>query len=358
MSAPGKLLDHHANAIVSGSAGAVEQAEPDFGAWAQLLVAIAAWQLAALALGSTKIQLDVGGFAPFVSVGFVAILVGTGAAHRMPLPSAIARQLGSIIVVTIGCCIAMHAALTRQTPYADDALHRMDSLIGFDPAAVSTVIASMPMVRDALHFIYAYTMPVSFVALLLVTMIRPRWGAQLTGVNTTCLVVATAISCVMPAEGFMASAGPGIHGLPAGSGTFFLDVQRAYHEGRVARLTPDYMSGVISFPSYHVMSALIALQAATLLRVPLLGAAWVAAVMLSAIPFGGHHVMDLLGGLVVWCLVFAAWDGRLTGLGHSNRNAVSTSRDWSRVPILSIAITRGERFGEPGALTDRGRNPV
>jgi hypothetical protein len=95
----------------------------------QLLVAIAAWMLAATVLAITRIPLDVEGFLSFIVIGVVALLVGTIAATRMPLPAAIARQLGAIVMVTIGCCIAMHSALTLGTPYADPALNRVDVLM-------------------------------------------------------------------------------------------------------------------------------------------------------------------------------------------------------------------------------------
>jgi membrane-associated phospholipid phosphatase len=274
----------------------------------QLLVAIAAWVLAALALAVTQIPLDVMGFLPFVLIGVVTLLVGTIKAQRMPLLAAIARQLGAIVVVTVGCCIAMHAALTLGTPYADPIFHRADVLMAVDPVRISEAVGARPLVRDILDFVYAYTMLVSLASIMLLTVATPRRGIEATGVVTTCLVVATGISLLLPAEGFMATLGSTVPGLSESSGTFFLGVQRAYHENRVAMLTPAFMSGVISFPSYHVIMGMIALQVAFHLRVPLLGAVWAALVIVSAIPFGGHHVIDLVGGWVVWCTCFAAWN--------------------------------------------------
>jgi hypothetical protein len=257
----------------------------------QLLVAIAAWVLAALALAVTQIPLDVKGFLPFVLMGVVTLLVGTIKAQRMPLPAAIARQLGAIVVVTVGCCIAMHAALTLGTPYADPIFHRADVLMGVDPVRISEAVGARPVVRDALDFVYAYTMPVSLASIMLLTVVKTRSGAEATGVVTTCLVVATGISLLLPAEGFMATLGSTVPGLSETNGTFFLGVQRAYHENRVAMITPEFMSGVISFPSYHVIMGMIAQQVAFHLGVPLLGAVWAALVIVSAIPFGGHHVL-------------------------------------------------------------------
>jgi hypothetical protein len=179
-----------------------------------------------------------------------------------------------------------------------------------DPVRISEGIGARPVLRDALDFVYANTMLASLAAIMLLTFVRPRRGIQATGVVTTCLVVATAISLLLPDEGFMATLGLTVPALSEGSGKFFLEVQRVYHENRVAVLTPEFMSGVISFPSYHVIMGLVTLQAAVLLRVALLGVIWAGLVIVSAIPFGGHHVVDLVGGWVVWSISFAAWDRR------------------------------------------------
>lgn len=93
---------------------------------------------------------------------------------------------------------------------------------------------------------------------------------------------------------------------PVGAGTYFLKDLLAWHSGTRNVVTLETMSGVVAFPSFHMVMALTELRA---LRFGKVGNALVFAafclVAISIVPVGGHYGMDAAGGVAVYCLVRA-----------------------------------------------------
>ena len=61
------------------------------------------------------------------------------------------------------------------------------------------------------------------------------------------------------------------------------------------------MTGVITFPSFHTIMALITIQAWSwhrALKIPIL--TWNLAVIFTTLPIGGHYFVDLAAGGLVW----------------------------------------------------------
>ena len=74
----------------------------------------------------------------------------------------------------------------------------------------------------------------------------------------------------------------------------------------------SHLEGVVTFPSFHAITALLiahawrGLPGATLFKI------WAALVIVSAVPIGGHYVIDLVVGAALWG-VFAAIANWLRG---------------------------------------------
>lgn len=110
--------------------------------------------------------------------------------------------------------------------------------------------------------------------------------------------------------------------LPAGAGVYFLQSFHAYRDGTAAFLDVRQFSGVVEFPSFHMVMAIVV--AFALRGIGLIGwivAAWCALVAISTVPIGGHYVVDLAGGALLWLGVMA--------LGQVRRSRLSTrERRW------------------------------
>ena len=80
------------------------------------------------------------------------------------------------------------------------------------------------------------------------------------------------------------------------------------------------MAGIVSFPSYHTILALLLPYAARGSGRP--GAVlllWNLAMMPSIVPIGGHYLTDQLGGTALTCAVIAA-DRALRHVRDSRRS--------------------------------------
>jgi membrane-associated phospholipid phosphatase len=89
-------------------------------------------------------------------------------------------------------------------------------------------------------------------------------------------------------------------GLPAGAVVYQWPAFTHFYSGNDAVLRLSDMGGVVAFPSFHTVLALLVTQAlaGTRWRVPAMF--WTAGIILSAIPMGGHYVVDLAAGFVIW----------------------------------------------------------
>ena len=94
-------------------------------------------------------------------------------------------------------------------------------------------------------------------------------------------------------------------GLPPGAGVYHLDAFARFHAGTDPDVRLSEMSGLVTFPSFHTVLALLAAQALAETRWRWLGAAWAVVVIVSTIPIGGHYVTDLIAGFAIWAA--CAW---------------------------------------------------
>jgi membrane-associated phospholipid phosphatase len=104
-------------------------------------------------------------------------------------------------------------------------------------------------------------------------------------------------------------------GLPDGSGDYHLDNFRIARSGAQLVLGPLNVSGVVTFPSFHAVMALLVgwgCWRTPWLRWPAL--AYCLATLFATVPLGGQYVVDLAaGGLLlaaVLMLARGAWAGR------------------------------------------------
>nr|WP_237489049.1 phosphatase PAP2 family protein [Tsuneonella aeria] len=204
----------------------------------------------------------------------------------------------------MACGVVSNAGLRLGASPVDGLLAGIDGLVGIDVAQVVRAFAAQPATIDALAVIYNASGAIA-VALIGLRLLANRRAEAWELVMTIVLAmqVVALVSIVAPAVGAMAHLAmldlQGA-GLPAGAGIYHLEAFHHFRAGTDTVLRLDDMSGLVTFPSFHTVLALVALQAVARTRLRWLGVAWAAAVIVSTIPIGGHYVIDLVAGFAIW----------------------------------------------------------
>jgi membrane-associated phospholipid phosphatase len=114
----------------------------------------------------------------------------------------------------------------------------------------------------------------------------------------------TAIASIfVPAEGAIIHLGlDALHGqgLPQGAGSYSAAEFSRFYWGSDLVVKPGDIAGIVVFPSFHTVMALLILQGFLRTRLRPLGMTICIATIVSTVPMGGHYVIDLFGGLLVW----------------------------------------------------------
>ena len=231
-----------------------------------------------------------------------------------------ANMVALATVSLLLCGLVSLTGLRVGLPLADPALLRIDRLIGFDVNAVVHYTAARPSLSAFLHTAYNLSGPLCLAAILwnLVRGDRTRlW--QVAATLVVAMQVTALISTLLPARGAILFMGlDALHGqgLPFGAGSYSAREFAHFYWGSDPLVRLADMNGIVVFPSFHTVMALVILQG--FVASPLRWAAvlWCALTIVSTVPMGGHYVIDLAGGFVVWaaaCLL-ATWACR--GRGH------------------------------------------
>ncbi len=244
------------------------------------------------------------GFA--ASLGLLAVgayIRGAKAAPRIALAViAVATFAG----FTSGSSVLIYTLLPLPNPMVDDQLTRLGHAIGYDWQALVLAMSAWPSVTRALGIVYQSALP----QLLLTICVLAAYGRAvalhrflLVGMLT--LVVCVAVWWAWPSVGYvgvlpLSDAEMKAAGLiyPQDYGGY---LTRLLMQGP-ARITPEVITGVVGFPSYHtVMACLVVFYLwRTLLFIPAL--LFNMAMLVATLVHGGHHLIDVIGGLAVFAL--------------------------------------------------------
>lgn len=237
----------------------------------------------------------------------LALLLGASLRLRsIGRPSAIATFSEVLAVLLLGglagAAVAM-ISLRSGAPMADSWLRSADAMMGLSAQALVAWLAGLGISLEPLHQIYES----SFFQIAASVLLLPFLGRALEAWRLCFLFLVTLLSCALiafavPAYGSFTYAAPAtIKALPPGSGTFWWAAIDRCRSADVAVVGLHDLSAVVSFPSFHMIMALIATQAwwwNRPARLPVL--ALNLAVMFTTLPMGGHYFVDLIGGALVW----------------------------------------------------------
>jgi hypothetical protein len=184
-------------------------------------------------------------------------------------------------------------------PTIDAPLARIDEMFGaYWPDHIKWMM-SHPMLFEAMGLIYRSLLFQIPVACLILGILDPRRLRVLVLANTIGLSATVALATIIPAGGAVYHFG---NPFDAADVAQFQTVR----EGTLRLLDPKVISGIIAFPSYHTLLAvLIALSFKGLPRVFPFVLLLDIAIIFTTRGTGGHHYGDIVAGIVV--AILANW---------------------------------------------------
>lgn len=248
---------------------------------------------------------------PFVG-GYLATLglaaIGAYVRQVKAAPRLALALVGAAIFTgfTAVSSIFIFALFPLPNPLIDPKLIAADAVLGYHwPSAVS-LLAQYPGVAAVLGYIYHSSLVQILLTIVLLAALAREVALHrflLVGIIT--LVIAVAIWWLLPSVGPSA-----FQSIPEAdrlaTGLYFDPTYGAHLKNLVEigprRISPEVITGVVAFPSYHMIMALMVVWyvRGTFAFLPL------TAVNIAMVPatltHGGHHLVDLLAGLAVFAL--------------------------------------------------------
>ncbi len=246
-------------------------------------------------------------FAPGVLVALA--LMGLGAIARARYPHSglgtCAIGIGMFFAICLSVSVLVLLLLPLPSPLMDAYLISADAALGFDWDRFVRRATEFPLLSDALRLLYGSAIPqIALLIVLLGATGRERSMQRLLLSGSLCLVAAVAVWRFFPTIG------------PAAFSALSSDpdMQRMlYHSPREARILMDLvvsgpkiavpgqlLGGLVAFPSIHMVMALMVAwySRGTWASVPFSVSSLL--MMPATILHGGHHLLDLAGGLVLF----------------------------------------------------------
>ena len=277
------------------------------GAERQMLVFIAAVGLLAvafaLALGrQVNWPPFVGGYA--ATLGLAAI--GSYIRQAKSAPRIALALIGVAIFAgfTAVSSVFIFTLFPLANPLVDPALMRVDQALGYSWPGLIAWLADYPGPAQALGYVYhSSLLQILLTIVLLAALSREVALHRFLLVGMVTLIIAVAIWWVIPSIGPSA-----FHDIPeahrVATGLYYNsaygDFLRLLAEVGPPVISPEVITGVVAFPSYHMVMALLVVwfTRGTLAFLP---AVLVNTAMVPAtLSHGGHHLIDLIGGLAVF----------------------------------------------------------
>ncbi|MEI9406348.1 phosphatase PAP2 family protein [Mesorhizobium argentiipisi] len=197
----------------------------------------------------------------------------------------------------------MYLASATDRPLMDQTLAAIDAVIGFDWRAFLDLANRQPLVANTLVFAYhalGRQLPLLFI--LLAFAKRPRLTEFIAFLAVSSALTGTLMSLV-PAAGAYAyfHPEPNVFGnFTARAGMWHFTELMKLRSGEPFDLLVTRAEGLVTFPSYHTALGIMVVYALRGYRWLFWPVACLNAVMIvSTLPEGGHHLIDVIVGVVV-----------------------------------------------------------
>jgi len=263
----------------------------------------------------------------------VAGLLGISAIYTRLRPdirlARLARGMAELCLLVFMIGSLSYSGATLAMPLRDDWLQAADQALGFDWRYWLGVLDASPRIHQVLVVAYHSMLPQT--VLLVVVLAAFRAYRELDRYLLSYGIAATvtvAIAAVMPALSPIVHLGivPSDHpNIVLAVPMEFQEQARALRDGSLRMIDLSGAQGLVTFPSFHTVSAVIlilAFSAAPYLRWP---AFILNGLMLLAIPIeGSHYIVDVIAGaalaLMAWSVAgrLLSWERSRTRLPEFN----------------------------------------
>ncbi|TSE07576.1 phosphatase PAP2 family protein [Mesorhizobium intechi] len=250
----------------------------------------------------------------------VSLRVGNDKSLLGQLIGRLAYIIRSLIGVTMlslpfGIAFGIFICLASSTgrELVDAQLAAIDRAVGFDWLAFLSAMNGDPIVSKVLVLAY-HTAGLQVLALLIsyAAMQRADRMIEFTVLNLVCLTITGILVAFFPAAGAYAYFNP-----PPGAYNNFTEHAGMWHYSTLLKLRSgdpftlflDDPQPLVTFPSYHTAVGIFVAWSARGFRFFWPVAALEAVMILSTLPEGGHHLVDVVAGGIVAVLAIVAVAG-------------------------------------------------
>jgi hypothetical protein len=248
----------------------------------------------------------------FAAVGF--LIDYTGRARQV---SQAAHYCALWMGFAVALAIYSYVVATLRMPMWDLQFARMDAALGFNWMAGFALVTSNRIAVYLLEHAYNSIFIQIFASIAYFAMVgRSDRNRELLWIGMLSALITTSLSGFFPALGPFLKAD-----MPAWS-----RVLVTIRDGSLSNLTLHDMTGIVTFPSFHTVLAVLLVYVH---RPPLrsfVPFAILNGVMLVAIPFAGHHyLVDMIAGAGVAAISIAVvqWAMRLRSLSQDSLSGVA-----------------------------------
>ena len=267
---------------------------------------------------------------------------------------------GFLCAFSAGASVLNYFLLTVAGTPIDPLLVAADRALGFDWYDVMVGMASYPTLNDVLFRVYNTILPQ--MAVLLVVL---AWNGHVDHVYRFCLAVAVGALIAIAVWTIMPSLGAkSLYTLPAWvEARLVLSVTPEYGRELIRLLangpgyiTPADLRGLIAFPSYHVVLALLLIWFARPVRWLFWPYLVLNIIVLFSTPIqGGHHMVDVFGAFPVTLLALLL-AGELSQKARKPSRIVNSLRKFTIRPVPQglFRITPAQIEGDaPSAIKSK-----
>lgn len=298
---------------------------------------------ALLALGLLFTGLRLEPVAYGVTLAIAALLLAVAYRHRIIngdlADPKLLFSLGTIGQIILTCAIVgplSYVAGKLNWPLQDQTLLAIDRAIGLDPEPIAHYVNDHPWLAHSLARSYGLIkLPLLGIPIVLALTARYVRLQLFMLAMSVALAVTIAISAIVPAIGtYYGLQLPAAHFPEINTAVYAGQLRDilALRDGSLHELRLFFLSGIVSFPSFHAASAVLYIWALWPVRWIAGIAAVLNALMIAATPaIGAHYVIDIVAGIAVaaasiWVTkICLEWRGR-----SSHPDAKKTSPAWQR----------------------------
>jgi hypothetical protein len=227
-----------------------------------------------------------------------AISVAYGVGGRSTSISGMAFYGATWVIFSVVGLVFTYLMATLQFPLLDENFVRIDAMLGFHWMTWHRWLQSYPLANQILYFAYFSGMlQVVFSIIYFSHVGKMERNDELLWAALISLSIVAIISGIFPALGAFHQFGIdlelGVH----------LAHLLALRDGSATTFALPTMQGIITFPSYHTVLAILLMHAFRGQRYWFAAVAALNSLMLLSTPtFGGHYLVDMLAGALVAAL--------------------------------------------------------